>query len=103
MDSLTVLIADDHPIFRNGLRALLDTVPDIEVAGEATTGEEAIGQALALQPDVILMDLQMPGTGGVEATRQILHASPHIRVLVVTMFEPTFRSLRKRDFGVFVG
>jgi DNA-binding NarL/FixJ family response regulator len=90
VDSLAVLIADDHPIFRNGLRALLDSVADIEVVGEATTGEEAIDQALTLQPDVVLMDLQMPGTGGVEATRQILHASPHIRVLVVTMFEDDY-------------
>ncbi|HEX5546901.1 MAG TPA: response regulator transcription factor, partial [Ktedonobacterales bacterium] len=89
-DSLRVLIADDHPIFRDGIRALLASVPDFEIAGEAATGEEAIAEAATLQPDVVLMDLQMPGIGGVEATRQILFASPHIRVLIVTMFEDDY-------------
>jgi DNA-binding NarL/FixJ family response regulator len=85
-----VLIADDHPMFRNGMRALLATVNDIEVVGEAATGEDAIAEAATLQPDVVLMDLQMPGVGGVEATRAILFASPHIHVLVVTMFEDDY-------------
>ena len=89
-DSLRVLIADDHPIFRDGIRALLASVPDFEVVGEAATGEAAIVKAATLQPDVVLMDLQMPGIGGVEATRQILFASPHIRVLIVTMFEDDY-------------
>src|SRR5207244_1098973 len=83
MDPLRVLIADDHPLFRNGIRALLSSVQDMEVAGVATKGEEAVALATSLQPDVILMDLQMPG----EATRQILHTSPQFRILVVTMFE----------------
>jgi len=87
MDPLRVLIADDHPLFRNGMRALLTSVSDMEVAGIATNGDEVISLAASLQPDVILMDLQMPGIGGIEATRHILHTSPHIRVLVVTMFE----------------
>lgn len=87
MDSLHVLIADDHPLFRKGMRALLTSAPDITVVGEATTGQEAIELAGSLQPDVILMDLQMPGVNGVEATRQILHTSPHIRILIVTLFE----------------
>ncbi|HEU4781814.1 MAG TPA: response regulator transcription factor [Ktedonobacterales bacterium] len=86
-EPLRVLIADDHPLFRNGMRALLDADPDTEIAGEATTGEEAVALAVTLQPDVILMDIQMPGISGIEATRQILHSSPHIRILVVTMFE----------------
>jgi DNA-binding NarL/FixJ family response regulator len=90
MDTLRVLIADDHPIFRDGMRALLGSVPDIEVVGEAATGDEAIVQAMDLQPDVVLMDLQMPGIGGIEATRRILQASPHIRILVVTMFEDDY-------------
>ena len=87
MNTFRVLIADDHPLFRKGMRVLLAATPDIEVMGEATTGQEAVEQAAALQPDVILMDLQMPGINGIEATRQILHTSPHIRILVVTLFE----------------
>lgn len=87
MDPLRVLIADDHPLFRKGMRALLIAAQDIEVVGEATTGQEVIELAATLQPDVILMDLQMPGINGIEATRQILHTSPHIRILVITLFE----------------
>jgi DNA-binding NarL/FixJ family response regulator len=87
MDKLTILIADDHPVFRKGLRALLASMPETELVGEATTGEEAIHLAEKLQPDVILMDLQMPGGGGLPAIRQIVQTSPHIRILVVTMFE----------------
>lgn len=87
MDKLTILIADDHPVFRKGLRALLASMPTTELVGEATTGEEAINLAEKLQPDVILMDLQMPGGGGLSAIRQIVQTSPHIRILVVTMFE----------------
>jgi DNA-binding NarL/FixJ family response regulator len=87
MEPLRVLIADDHPVFRNGMRALLNSVPDMEVVGEASTGDEVIALAASLQPDVILMDVQMPGVGGIEATRRIVLTSPHITVLVVTMFE----------------
>ncbi len=87
MEPLRVLIADDHPLFRHGLSALLGASPDFEVAGEATTGEEVIELAANLQPDVILMDIQMPGVNGIEATRHILHTSPHIRILIITMFE----------------
>src|SRR5262249_31191572 len=87
MQRIGVLIADDHPLFRDGVRALLQSVVETEVVGEAATGEEAIAQATALQPDVILMDLQMPGKNGIEATRAILRASPHIGILVLTMYE----------------
>src|SRR5689334_532469 len=87
MEPLRVLIADDHPLFRDGLRTLLSAMPETEVVGEVATGEEAITQAATLQPDVILMDLHMPGLNGIEATRQILATSPHIRILVLTMFE----------------
>ena len=87
MDPIRILIADDHPLFRDGLRALLESVPDMQVIGEAATGDEALTQAHTLQPDIILMDLKMPGMNGIEATRRILHTSPHIRILVMTMFE----------------
>ena len=87
MEPLRVLIADDHPLFRDGMRGLLATQPDMEVAGEAKTGQEAIELAGELEPDVVLMDVKMPGMGGIEATRRLLAANPLIRVLVVTMFE----------------
>ena len=87
MEPIQVLIADDHPFFRDGLRVLLEATADTAVAGEAATGDEVIALAERLQPDVILMDLKMPGPNGIEATRRILAASPHIAVLVVTMYE----------------
>lgn len=87
MEPITVLIADDHQFFRDGVRALLASQPDMECVGEATTGEEAIRLSAEVQPDVVLMDVQMPGMSGVEATRLIVSSSPQIRVLVVTMFE----------------
>ena len=87
MEPLRILIADDHPLFRNGMSTLLKAASDMEVVGVATNGDEAIALAASLQPDVILMDIRMPGVSGIEATRQIVATSPHIRVLVVTMFE----------------
>lgn len=87
IDPLRVLIADDHPLFRHGLVGVLETASDMELAGEATTGEEAIALAESLQPDIVLMDIQMPRTNGIEATRSIVQTSPQIRVLVVTMFQ----------------
>ena len=87
MDQLRVLIADDHAFFRDGLRGLLRVMPGVVVVGEAATSDEVVEQAIALQPDVILMDLQMPPTNGIEATRRIVEMSPHIGILVLTMFE----------------
>ncbi len=82
-----MLIADDHPLVRSGLRALLVATEDMEVVGEAATGEEAVMLAAGLQPDVIVMDLRMPGINGIEATRRIVQANPQMRILVVTLFE----------------
>ena len=87
MDQISILIADDTSNFRAGLRALLSSAPDLEVVGEAATGDEAVALAARLQPDVVLMDLNMPAVNGIEATRRILHTSPHISILVLTMFE----------------
>jgi DNA-binding NarL/FixJ family response regulator len=87
METLHLLIVDDHPLFRKGLRTLLESEPDFAVVGEATTGDEAIDIAARLQPDLILMDLQMPGKSGLEAARAITTTSPHIGILVVTMFQ----------------
>ena len=86
---IRVLIADDHRFFRDGVRALLESLPDFAVIGEATNGHEAIALAVQHRPDVVLMDLQMPGLNGVEATRRILQAHPQAGVLIVTMFEDT--------------
>ncbi len=87
MPDLRLLIADDHPVFRHGIRTLIEARPGLQVIGEATTGPEAVELARALQPDVVLMDVRMPGLNGVEATRAIVQANPEIRVLMVTMFE----------------
>jgi DNA-binding NarL/FixJ family response regulator len=86
-EPLHILIADDHPLFRKGLRILLGAVPDFVLVGEAETGRGAVERSLELQPDVVLMDLQMPGGSGIEATREIVAASPTTKVLVVTLFE----------------
>ncbi len=85
--AIRVLIADDHLLFRDGLRALLSAAPDTEFVGEAVDGYEAVRLATEIQPDLVLMDIQMPGLNGIEATRRIVAASPEIRVLVLTMFE----------------
>ena len=86
-DPLRVLVADDHPFFRDGLRVMLEATPDTELVGEAADGVEAVNLAHTLRPDVILMDLRMPGLGGIEATRKILGESPQVGILVVTMIE----------------
>jgi DNA-binding NarL/FixJ family response regulator len=82
-----IIIADDHPLFRAGLRALLESVSDTEVVGEAATGEEAVEAALSLLPDVVVMDINMPGLNGIDATRRIVDESEHVNVLVMTMQE----------------
>lgn len=84
---ISVIVADDHPVFRQGLRALLDGVPDIELVGDAADGEAAVAMALERKPAVVLMDLRMPGLNGIEATRQINAVEPAVGILVLTMFE----------------
>jgi len=88
-NSVRVLIAEDHPLFREGMRGRLERVADITVVGEAASGEEAVELAGNLEPDVILMDIKMPGLNGIEATREILRSSPRggVGVLVLSMFE----------------
>lgn len=96
MEPITIVIVDDHPMFRFGIRARLTAEPDMAVVGEAGTGEEAVALTAELAPDVVLMDLNLPGINGVEATRQIREAVPATSVLVITMFddESVFEAMR---------
>lgn len=87
MERIRVLLADDHTLFRKGIRKMLEEMPDVEVVGEAATGREAVEKAGATVPDVILMDIQMPEVTGIEATRQVLQENPHIGIILVTMFD----------------
>ena len=85
MDPIRVLLVDDHPAFRAGLRALLAATDDVTVVAEAASGEEALSVLPTVQPDVVLIDLAMPGMGGIAATERIVEAGPHVRVLVLSM------------------
>jgi DNA-binding NarL/FixJ family response regulator len=87
MEPIKLLIADDHALFREGIRALLLAAPDIICVGEVATGEDAVGQTAVLQPDVVLMDINMPDMNGVEATRCILQTNPNVGIIMVTMLE----------------
>ncbi|MEO3785492.1 response regulator transcription factor [Actinocorallia sp. B10E7] len=86
-EPIRVLLVDDHPLLRHGLRALLEQVGGAEVVGEASDGEEAVALALSLNPDVVVMDLVMPGVTGIEATRRLIDRRPDLGVLVLTMSE----------------
>jgi DNA-binding NarL/FixJ family response regulator len=97
MAAIRILIADDHLFYREGVRTLLKGVPDVEIVGDATSGDEAVAQAARLQPDIVLMDIKMPGLNGIEATRGIRQNHPQIGVLVITMFdddETVFAAMR---------
>ena len=100
-----VVVADDHPTFRRGVTALLASVKDIDLVGEAADGDAAIELATSLRPHVVLMDLNMPGVGGVEATRRITATAPDVAVLVVTMLdddEAVFAAMRAGARGYVV-
>ena len=84
---IRVVVADDHPIVRSGIVGLLSSADDIDVVGEAGDGAEAVALATQLSPDVVLMDLRMPGVGGAEATAQIVAARPDVRVVILTTYE----------------
>ncbi len=96
-DKISLLIIDDHALVRQGIRAFLELQPDLTVIGEADSGEAAVRMAAELAPDVALMDLVMPGMGGVEATRQVKQVSPHTQIIVLTSYhedEYIFPALR---------
>ncbi|MEW9532889.1 response regulator [Microbispora sp. NPDC049125] len=102
---IRVVVVDDHPMMREGMRALVASLPDIEIVGEAGDGEAARREAQLAHPDVIVMDLHMPGVNGVEATRSILRAAPATRILVLTMFEDdesVFAAMRAGACGYLV-
>ena len=105
MENMKVLITDDHAIVREGLQAILKGESDIEVVGEATNGEEAIKKAKELQPDIVLMDITMPGMNGLEATRLIRKQNPETKILVLTMHEEDdyfYRILEAGASGYFI-
>lgn len=101
-EPIRIVIADDHPLFRKGMRTLLAGVPEVTLIGEAENGDEAVALTTDFQPDIVLMDLQMPGRSGVQATRDILDICPMTKILVVTLFDDddsVFLALRAGAHG----
>ncbi|MBP2705210.1 response regulator transcription factor [Microbispora sp. RL4-1S] len=96
---IRVLIVDDHPVVREGLRGMLDSAPEVSVAGEAGSGDEAVVRAAELRPDVVLMDLRMPAGDGVSATTRILSGRPECRVIVLTTYETDQDIIRAVEAG----
>lgn len=82
----SILIADDHEVVRNGIRSYLETIPDMQVVGEASSGEEALNLIAELIPDIVLLDLIMPGMDGIEITRRVKHISPRTQVVILTSY-----------------
>jgi DNA-binding NarL/FixJ family response regulator len=104
-DAITVVLADDHPIVRSGLSALLASVPSIEVVGLAETGRQAVEAAVRLRPDVLVLDIKMPDLNGIEAARQIVRVAPRVAMLMLTMFdddESVFGAMRAGARGYLV-
>ena len=99
MKKIRVLIVDDHAVVRAGIRLLLDSQPDMKVVGEAQDGQESLVQVRKLKPDVVLMDITMPGMGGVEATQAIKKAYPQVQILALTMHEDTAHFFRMLQAG----
>jgi DNA-binding NarL/FixJ family response regulator len=103
--TVRVVVADDHPVVRDGLRALLASLPDMDLVGEATTGREAVRSAVTERPDVLVMDLRMPDLDGASATAEIARVAPQVAVLVLTMFdddESVFAAMRAGARGYVV-
>jgi len=87
MKTIRILLADDHPVVRQGLRSMLSAIPDFEVIGEAQSGEEAINAAMSGRPDIVLLDVRMPGQDGIQTARQIHQTTPNSRVIILTMHD----------------
>ncbi len=98
---IKILIVDDHDLVRTGIKLMLSDVPGLRVVGEASSGEESVSLAKSLQPDVVLMDVRMPGMGGLEATKKILRVSPESRILVVTVCDSDLFPTRLMGAGAF--
>jgi NarL family two-component system response regulator LiaR len=96
-ERITILLVDDHSIVRQGIRTFLETQPDLMIVGESATGEEALSQVIELAPDVVGMDLSMPGMGGIGAIRQIKKLSPHSQVVVLTSFREPDKYKRSQN------
>jgi DNA-binding NarL/FixJ family response regulator len=98
-ETIRILLADDHPVVRDGLAAMLGTQPDFQVIGEAGNGAEAVAEAARLRPDVVLMDLEMPSLDGIEAIRRLRAADPAVQVVVLTAFDTDERILGALQAG----
>lgn len=94
-----ILLVDDHPVVREGIKGMLTAEPDLEIVGDAASGPEAVAQVRALTPDVVLMDLRMPGGGGVEATERVKAEAPDVHVLILTTYDTDSDILRAVEAG----